>query len=145
MNMKEPSIKIGFIIINERYKMELESENGHRRTAFKWIKQNKLISEYNSVLGTNGIYDEEDFLMEYIGAIKLYAYDGKLYCVIPKILNICKNYFEKYFEKLGYEVISHGVYNEEKPKMKYLKNEYNKTIVKKFNKDLMYNPLKDGD
>ena len=145
MNMKEPSIKIGFIIFNEGYKFELRSENGHRKTAFNWIRNNNLLKEYYSVLGTNGIYDEEDFLMEYIGAIKLYAYDGKFYCVIPKILNISKNYYETFFEKLGYEVISHGVYNEEKPKIKCFKNEYNKTIVKKFNKNLMYNPLKDGD
>ena len=143
--MREPHLKIGFIIFNNDWKEELRSINGHRKTAFEWIKKNNLLDVFKSVLGTNRIYDEEDFLMEYIGAIKLYAYDGKLYCVIPKILNICKNYFEKYFEKLGYEVISHGGYNEEKPKMKYLKNEYNKTIVKKFNKDLMYNPLKDGD
>lgn len=83
--------------------------------------------------------------MEYIGAIKLYAYDGKLYCAIPKILNICKNYFENYFEKLGYEVIIHGVYNEEKSKVKVYKSDYNKTLVKKFNNNYIYNPLKDGD
>jgi len=103
------------------------------------------MEKFNEVLGKNGIYDEEDFLMEYIGAIKLYAYNGKLYCMIPKSLNICRIYFENYFEKLGYKVISNGIYDEEKTKIKVLKNEYNRTILKKHNNNYIYNPLKDGD
>lgn len=143
--MSNQSIRIGFVIINENYKTELESENGHRRTAFKWIVENNLKEEYYKVLGKNGIYDEEDFLMEYIGAIKLYAYGGNLYCAIPRVLNICKKNIENYFEKLGYKIINNGIYSEEKTKVKILKNDYNKTIIKKFNKEYMYNPLKDGD
>ena len=78
--MKEPSIRIGFIIFNEGYKYELQSLNGHRKTAFNWIKKNNLIEKFYEVLGTNGIYDEEDFLMEYIGAIKLYGY-SEIFCI----------------------------------------------------------------
>lgn len=125
--------------------MQLPSENGHRKTAFNWIKQNNLMNVYINVLGTNNIYDEEDFLMEYIGAIKLYAYCGELYCWVPKIPDINKNFFRDYYEKLGYKIIGNNICDLEKTKVKILKNEYNRTIMKKNNNQYIYNPLKDGD
>ena len=142
--MKEPSIRIGFVIFNEGWKQELRSQNGHRRTAFKWIKDNNMLNTYYQVLGSNNIYDEEEFLIEYIGAIKLYAYDGNFYCRIPRMYSPEKSYLKRYYSMLGYRIISDGIYNEEEPKIKTLTYQYNKTVVKS-NIGLMYNPVRDGD
>ena len=98
---KIPDIKIGFIIFNNDWKEELVSRNGHRKTAFNWIKRNNMMSIFESVLGKNNIYDEEDFLIEYIGAIKLYAYRGDFYCRIPRMISPEKSYLRKYYSNLG--------------------------------------------
>ena len=142
--MKEPKLKIGFIIFNEEYKEELELENDYRKTAFNWIKNNNMIDVYKSVVGKNGINDEEDFLIEYIGAIKLYAYMENFYCRIPRIANPEKSYLKRYFTNIGYKVISNNINDEEKPKIKKLTYEYNKTVINNKNK-LIYNPVRDGD
>lgn len=142
--MREPSIKIGFIIFNEGWKQELQSKNGHRRTAFKWIMNNNLINVYKNVVGSNDIYDEEDFLIEYIGAIKLYAHNGVFYCRIPRKYSPEKSYLKKYYSALGYKIISSGVYDEEKHKVKCLNYQYNRTVINSNNK-LIYNPVRDGD
>lgn len=141
--MRDPKLKIGFIIFNPDWREELPTKDGHRKTAFNWIMKNQLKDVYNSVLGNNGIYDEEDFLIEYIGAIKLYAYMGNFYCVVPRIFNPEKSYLKRYYENLGYGIISDGIYDEEKPKTKVY--QYNKTIISNNRKELVYNPLRDGD
>ena len=142
--MKELSIRIGFIIFNQGWKQELQSKNGHRKTAFNWIRDNNMLETYKSMLGKNNIYDEEDFLIEYIGAIKLYAYSGHFYCRIPRIASPEKSYLKRYYSNLGYKIISDGIYDEKKPKVKVLSYEYNRTVVKS-KTGLMYNPMRDGD
>lgn len=142
--MKEPNIKIGFIIFNDDWKEELPSNNGHRKAAFNWIQRNYMLDVFNSVLGSNNIYDEEDFLIEYIGAIKLYACRGDFYCRIPRLSSPEKSYLKRYYANLGYKVISDGIYDEEKTKVKVLSYEYNKTVINNNNR-LIYNPAKDGD
>lgn len=144
--MKEPTVRFGFIIINPNWKSELEWVNGHRNTACKWIRNNHLEELYKSVYGTNNIYDEEDFLINYIGAIKLYAYCGTHYCYIPRGVNPDKSYLKHYFKQLGYVIT--GVYDmEEKEanmKVKKFDYPYNKTVINKNNK-YYYNPYRDGD
>ena len=142
--MREPNIRIGFIIFNNDWKEELPSNNGHRRTAFNWIRDNKLMNVYKDIIGNNNIYDEEDFLIEYIGAIKLYAYRGNFYCRIPRTYSPEKSYLKRYYANLGYKIISNGIYDEEKTKEKVLTYQYNRTIIKS-NTGLIYNPVKDGD
>ena len=142
--MRDPKIKIGFIIFNEDWKEELSSENGHRRTAWNWIKKHNLINVYNSIVGKNNINDEEDFLINYVGAIKLYAYRGNFYCRIPRINDPNKSYLKRYYANMGYNIISDEIYDEEKPKVKVYTNQYNKTVIKS-NARLIYNPVKDGD
>ena len=143
--MREPNIRIGFIIFNNDWKEELHSKNGHRRTAFLWIKEHNLMDVFKSVIGKNNIYDEEDFLIEYIGAIKLYANRGQFYCRIPRIASPEKSYLKRYYATLGYKIISNGIYDEEKPKVKVLSYEYNRTVINNNNNTLIYNPVKDGD
>lgn len=142
--MRIPNIRIGFIIFNEDWKEELPKENGHRKTAYNWIKNHNMLKLYEKVLGTNGINDEEDFLIEYIGAIKLYANRGNLYCRIPRMCSPEKSYLKRYYASLGYKIISDRVYDEEKPKIKTLTYEYNRTVINK-NNILRYNPVRDGD
>lgn len=143
--MKEPTIDIGFIIFNEDWKEELVWKNGHRKTAFEWIKKHNFMELYNSIKGQNGIYDEEDFLVEYIGAVKLYAYRGNLYCSIPRMCDPNKSYLKHFFEAKGYQIVEAHSY-EEKQKQKVLTYEYpyNKTIINSQN-GMMYNPYRDGD
>lgn len=144
--MKEPTIRTGFIIINPNWKSELDWDSGHRNTAWKWIRNHHLEKLYQSIRGTNGIYDEEDFLINYIGAIKLYAYRGTFYCYIPSGINPDKSYLKHYFESLGYIIT--GIYDselkEEKIKIKKFDFPYNKTVIKMNNK-YCYNPYRIGD
>ena len=142
--MKDPDIRIGFIIFNNDWKREIPTKDGHRKTAYNWIVENKLLDVYNNVVGSNNIYDEEDFLIEYVGAIKLYASRGTFYCRIPRIYSPEKSYVKRYYSMLGYKIISDGIYDEEKTKVKTLTYQYNKTVVRS-NSRLIYNPLKDGD
>lgn len=144
--MKEPTIRIGFIIINPNWKSEVVWDNGHRNTAVKWIRNNHFEELYSSVQGTNNIYDEEDFLINYIGAIKLYSYRGTFYCYIPSGIHPDKSYLKHYFEGLGYTIT--GVYNseekEENIKIKKFNFPYNKTVIK-MNNEYCYNPYREGD
>lgn len=143
--MENPTLRIGFIILHPKYRCELEKTNGHRITALKWIRDNGLLELFYKVLNTENIYDEEDFLIEYIGAIKLYAYGGNFYCKMPRIYNSSKKYYKEFYESLGYKIIGDEFYLEEKPKTKVYKYQYNKTVINTIDNNLIYNPLKDGD
>ena len=122
----------------------MRTECGHRKTAWNWIKKHNLVDVFNSVVGNNNIYDEEDFLIEYIGAIKLYANRGNFYCRIPRMYNPNKSYLKRYYSNLGYNIISDGIYYEDKPKVRVLSYQYNRTVINN-NNILIYNPVKDGD
>lgn len=142
--MQEPSIKIGFIIFNQEWKQELEWCNGHRNTALKWIRDNNLMKAFLSVVGKNNIYDEEDFLIDYIGAVKLYAYNGKFYCRIPRMIDVNKSYLKRYFRSKGYKIVGECYEEDCHPKAKTYKYPYNKTVINEKNR-LCYNPYRDGD
>lgn len=143
--MKEPTIRIGFIIVNPNWKIELEWENGHRNTACKWIRDNHLEKIYKSVYGTNNIYDEEDFLIRYIGAVKLYATRGHCYCYIPRGVNPDKSYIKHYYEQLGYIITgAYQVEEEENIKVKKFNYPYNNIVICK-NNGYYYNPERIGD
>ncbi len=144
--MLEPTIRIGFIIINPNWKSEIKWNNGHRRTACLWIRENNLEKLYDKMYGTNNIYDEEDFLINYIGAIKLYASRGNHYCYIPSGINPDKSYYKHFFQNLGYHITGAYITEEieEKIKVKKFDYPYNQTVVNKNNK-YCYNQYRDGD
>lgn len=144
--MKEPTLTLGFIIFNDGYKVEIPWCNGHWRTAHDWVVKNKFYNLFLKVQGTNNIYDEEDFLINYIGAIKLYANNGNFYCYAPDINSVYKDYLCKYYQNLGYQIIGHTSFNDEKKsKVKKFNIPYNKTVVKNNNNQYIYNPFREGD
>lgn len=143
--MREPELRIGFIIFNPYWKQEIRWRNGHRKTACEWIENSGLKNLFLEMYGTNHVYDEEDFLTNYIGAIKLYATGGQFYCYVPPIISPEKDYLRNYYENLGYRIIENHIYDEKK--VKYDTNDdyqYTKTVVKIKNV-YSYNPVKDGD
>lgn len=147
--MREPTIKIGFIIFNPYWREELEWNNGHRKTACEWIKNYNFMELFDSIKGQNNIYDEEDFLTDYIGAIKLYASRGQFYCYVPSIISPDKDYLKKFFKDLGYHIIENGIFDENMIQYNQKYNEqcdcgYNKTLIKTRGR-YYYNPLKNGD
>lgn len=143
--MREPELRIGFIIFNPYWKQELRWHNGHRKTACEWIENNGLKKLFLEMYGTNHVYDEEDFLTNYIGAIKLYATGGQFYCYVPPIISPEKDYLRNYYENLGYHIIENHIYDEKKIKDEISSNyQYTKTVVKIKNV-YTYNPVKDGD
>ena len=142
--MEYYNLKIGFIIFNDRWKQELPSINGHRSTAFNWIRENNLLGVYKSVLGKNNIYDEVDFLLEYVGAVKLKCVLGNYYCILPKMEHPEKEYIKNYYKNLGYIIVNDIKYDEEDPKIKTFLYKYNRTVVNSGN-GYIYNPIKKGD
>lgn len=143
--MREPEIRIGFIIFNDDWKEELAWNNGHRKTAMEWIRDHNFMALYKSIEGKNGIYDEEDFLIDYIGAIKLYCYNGDFYCRLSKKNNPNASYYTQFYQNKGYNIVN-GYVCEEKSKQKVLKYEYpyNATVINHHN-CMIYNPYRDGD
>lgn len=144
--MIDPNIKIGFIIVNPDWKEEIPWSNGHKKTAFEWIKKNNLMDLYNKVKEkSEPSFDEKEFLINYIGAIKLYAQRGHFYCLLPNMLSIEKTYLKHYYKNMGYQIIENSVFDEEfNPKVKKYEIPYNQTVVKTKN-GLSYNPYKSGD
>lgn len=143
--MREPTLKIGFVIFNSDWKEELVWDNGHRRAAAKWIEQHGFTDLYNSMQGKNGICDEEDFLIDYIGAVKLYVYRGKYYCRIPRMVDPDKSYLKRFYRNNGYQIVGDGVYDEcSCQKVKKFDVPYNRTVIKT-GFCMAYNPYRDGD
>ena len=99
--MVDPSIKIGFIIVNPDWKEEIPWSNGHKKTGFGWIKKNNLMDLYYKEKEESepGI-DEEEFLINYICAIKLYEQIGHFYCLLPNMLCIEKTYLKHYYKNM---------------------------------------------
>ena len=142
--MEYYNIKIGFIIFNDKWKQQLPSINGHRSTAFNWIRENNLLDVYRKILGKKGIYDEVDFLMECVGAVKLVSILGNYYCVLPKMEHSEKDYIKNYYKNLGYIIVNDIKYDEEEPKIKTFSYKYNRTFLNS-DKGYIYNPVKIGD
>ena len=155
--MREPSISIGFIIYNPRYEQEIKCDvRGHYWTARNWVKNNNLEDLYQEIRSNpeNSIWDYEDFLINYIGAVKLYVTRGKRIAFIPKNLsnNTLRSLIKKHYRENGYIIL--GNYTEkssinEKNEYPSLKVEYNRTIIpikdSNGNEKYIYNPYINGD
>ena len=144
--MEEPTLKLGFIIFKDECIVEIPWRNGHWKTAHEWLIKNNLYDLFLKVQGTNNIYDEEDFIMNYIGAIKLGAQNGVFYCYAPDINSAYKDYLCKHYQDLDYKIIGHtSIDIEEKIKAKCFSIPYNKTLIVNNNNQYIYNPFRDGD
>lgn len=106
--MKSPKVRMGFIIFRPGMEEEIERETeGHWWTARKWIKTHNMENLYNDLLERRIVMDEEDFLTDYVGAIKLHNVSGKRKCYIPKItfsISSYKSSLKRYFRQKGYYV-----------------------------------------
>lgn len=151
--MDEPRIRIGFIIFQEGLQQEIEIINGkgHARTARIWVKNNNLYEKYEEVKEVNKkIQDEEDFLIHYIGAIKLHASSGMLRCYVPRTIqrNSYKSSLKRFYRNLGYIIWGDTTYEEYIHEVKNPPCNYNQTVIEttiKGEKQYIYNPWREGD
>ena len=155
--MRKPNILIGFIVFNPKYETEIQSDvRGHNWTAKNWIQKNNLEKIYKELRDdpNNDIWDYEDFLINYIGAVKLYVTRGQRIAYIPKNTsnNAYKSLIKRHYKDEGYIIT--GTYSEEsniKSENKYpsLKVQYYRTVIpiKESNgkEKYIYNPYINGD
>lgn len=159
--MREPTITVGFIIFREGYEMELRKDGlFHSEVAERWVKSSPFNEVYNKIMEDkqNTVYNGyEDFLLNYVGAIKLYDLEGeRLCCYIPRGNNCeSKSYLRDYFtnsslirfgQEISYEM--YGDINEELvhniQRPEYIPI-YNKSIIMDSNGIYHYNPARQGD
>ncbi len=155
--MREPSISIGFIIFNPRYETEIKCDvRGHYWTARNWIENNNLEELYQEIRNNpeNNIWDYEDFLINYIGAVKLYATRGQKIAYIPKNTsnNAYKSLIKRHYKEEGYTISGNFIEESSISKRNEypsLKVEYYRTIIPIKELDgkekYVYNPYINGD
>lgn len=159
MFMREPKIATGFIIFREGCEDQLTTGGvGHWRTARNWVESSKFRSEFYKVVNNpnyGDIHDYDDFLTDYVGAVRLYSLGGYLYCRIPRgNNNEYKSYLKNFFssndviingEKLTYRIygdVSLETTITEKPV--HIPN-YNQLLVVDEEGNYHYNPNRIGD
>ena len=154
MMFKEPTLRVGFIIF--RYGMEEEipiyRAKGHWATAKKWVFDHGLQDLFNRVAEKDQRLSQyDDFLTDYIGAIRLHTVGGVFKCYIPRFMNNAnKSFLKRYYRHLGYEIYGDVSCDEVERSIKLLVPlNYGKTLVesKTFNgeKFYTYNPYRIGD
>lgn len=153
--MKEPSIRIGFIVFRPGMEQEIEvnAARGHWWTAKEWVERNGKLELYRKVVSdpTIKVYDYDDFVTDFIGAIKLHAVSGQLKCYVPRTIpNQSKSFLKRYFRNKGYVV--YGDVSNENNDNDYEKQNisnntfcYNQTVVINKAGKYAYNPMREGD
>lgn len=152
--MKSPKVRIGFIIFRPGMEQEIEvGLKGHWWTANDWIKSHNMWDLYQKLVERNIVHDCEDFLIDYIGAIKLHNVSGKRRCYIPKISFFNSSYkssLKRYYKQKGYEIYGNispdnTVYIDKREKSVY---GYNRIVIPETTEDgviYKYNPSRIGD
>ena len=96
--MKLPVIA-GFIFPNGE---RIETAGiGYCKMALKYIVDNNLLKQYEEAN-----IAEDDFLIEYLGCVKIAMYRGKKYIFIPQIVNWYIAQITKVYKDSGYKVIA---------------------------------------
>ena len=90
----------GFIFPNG-YKLEKQSLS-HRNCAYHYIVENNLINEYKLYKEKIG-GDEDNFLVECLGAVKICHYFGNHYIYVSKIYNHYIKELVQIYEYAGYK------------------------------------------
>lgn len=100
--MREPQISMGFVIFREGYESEIPRSIGHWEMAKKWVEKNGFMDEFRRIKNDPNfkIYDFDDFLTDFIGAIRMGTDDGKPYCYVPRGNN---NEYKAYLKHFFYE------------------------------------------
>lgn len=141
-------LKIGFVIFNPDYECDVPTIKGHWWAANNWIKDHNQEKEFLEFCKKNNISeDPEEFLMEYIGAIKLYAHRGQFFCQIPKKKSVKKSSLKRFYKTEGY-VITGYQYEDAVPETESVRTNYTNQIICRNNngrEEFFYNPLRDGD
>lgn len=153
--MKSPTVRVGFIIFRPGMEEEIEvSAKGHWWTAHDWIKSHNMCDLYQEMVDKNIFHDCEDFLTDYIGAIKLHNVSGKRKCYIPKINFFNSSYkssLKRYFKQKGYYI--YGDISQDSivhiNVLDLSKYGYNRTVIPKTTEEgtiiYQYNPSRNGD
>ena len=158
--MREPTIAVGFIIFREGYESELR-KNGrfHSEVAEDWVKSSPFFETYKKIQGDKTLLDYhgyESFLINYVGAIKLYDLeDDRLCCYIPRGNNcVGKSFLRRYFsapvirfgQKVSYELCGDigQEYTQLNERPEFISN-YNQSFVVDGNGLYHYNPARIGD
>ena len=157
MYMREPTITTGFIIFREGNEDQLASGGkGHWKTARDWINKSHFKDEFLKVINNPkiNVYDYDDFITDYVGAIRLYYSCDKLNCYIPRgNNNEYKSYLKDFFcgnnvticgKKLSYNVFG-DVSFEKNPNYPNHISNYNQLLITNSNGDYCYNPNRIGD
>ena len=154
--MREPYISSGYIIFRQGYEAQLMTlGKGHYKAAQEWVQNLGLQKEFEKVSRNPDIkvYEYDEFLTDYIGAIRLYSDNFGKRCYIPRgNNNEYKSYLKNYFiSKSGkysdYYIHGDVAYDEfyTKPSKEFITN-YTETVVYNNATGLyMYNPNRIGD
>lgn len=141
---KKIPIAVGFIFPN--HELLQAAGIGHCKVARRYIADNNADSMFEE-----SSLAEDDFLIEYFGAVKVAMYCGKKYIYIPKNHGWYIEKISKMYISEGYIPIclaNNCIYGQTENLFDYSDN-YNKTVVKVVLRDgsvvYAYNPNRIGD
>lgn len=154
--MREPYISNGFIIFRQGYESQLSTlGKGHYKTAQEWVKYVRLEDVFERVINdpNSNIHAYDDFLTDYVGAIRLYTINGEPRCYIPRgNNNEYKSYLKNFFiSKIGkysrYYVHGDVAYDEfaYSPNRELITDYTDTILYSKITGKYIYNPNRIGD
>ena len=140
-------IRTGFILSDKYSDNIIEFYNGHRDTAWRYLLQHNLIEEYKK----SEISAEDDYLVEHLGAMKLYHSTFKEHKDLVYVRRQSDPYINrmiKLYEEEGWKIVYCNVINEElegdQKRTEKIVDDYNLTVIW-INGKYMYNPKRIGD
>ena len=141
---KELPVIAGFILPN---RVILQAAGiGHCKVAREYLEKVGLYGEYRK----SNVSAEDDYLIEYLGAIKVAAYRGVRYIYIPRIHGWYLNQIAKMYIRNGFKPLyMNANYSCDKADLDCSDSNYNTTVIRRVTADgkveYCYNPLRNGD
>ena len=140
-------IRTVFILSDKYSDNIIEFYNGHRDTAWRYLLRHNLIEEYRK----SGISAEDDYLVERLGAMKLYHSIFKGHKDLVYVKRQSDPYIKrmiKLYEEEGWTIVYCNVISEESEgnqrKAGKIIDDYNQSVIW-INGNYMYNPKRIGD
>ncbi len=116
---------------------------GHCKTAFRYIRERGLLKSFN-----DSKFDaEDDFLIFYLGAVKVCHYLGRHYLYVPRPHNEYIEEVARLYEKNNYSIKYISIGNTEAASFKTIdlsRKSYNSTVIETPD-GYIYNPRRSGD